>query len=51
MVEVEEKQAIFDVNEVRTPIKMIFYILGKINFIKVVSSEPGMQSYVLDSAR
>lgn len=51
MVVAKEKQAIINVDEVRTPIKMIFKILIKTNFIKSVSPELGIQSYGSNSTR
>lgn len=44
MVKAEEKQTIIDVNDVRTPTKMIFEVLAKINYIETISFRPGLQS-------
>lgn len=49
MVEVKEKQVVVDMNDVQTPIRKIFVILIKIDFIGTVSTELKMQSHGLDS--
>lgn len=45
MVEEEDKQVVVDVNDVRAPIKIIFKILIKNDFIEAISPGSGMQSH------
>lgn len=51
VLEAEERQAIMDMNDVKTTIREIFEVLSETNYIKTISPKPKVQMHGSNSIK